>query len=123
VEVKQIIAEVAARHGVRIDEDDPAFCIVTLNQLMLEESARAVVADIRKATREFEEAGERLQARLGTVLAGSQKQLVVSLQRELDRSARNPSSRWKRLRRWLTAGVLSILVAFTLGVVIGVIFG
>jgi len=122
LETKQLIAEVAARNGIRIDEDDPAFCIVTLNQLMLEESARTVVADIRKATRDFEQAVDRLQARLGTVLGQSQKNLVASLHRELNKDWITPRLDQRQFQRRIMVGLLSIVIAFVLGVVMGVIF-
>ena len=122
METKQLIAEVAARNGIRIDEDDPAFCIVTLNQLMLEESARTVVADIRKATRDFEQAVDRLQARLGTVLGQSQKNLVASLHRELNKDWITPRLDQRQFQRRIMVGLLSIVIAFVLGVVMGVIF-
>jgi hypothetical protein len=33
----KMIAEIAARHGVRLDKDDPAFLLVDLNMMALEE--------------------------------------------------------------------------------------
>ena len=55
-DVKRLIAEVAARNGIRIDPEDPAFCLVTLNQLVLEEAADKFVEEIRTATGEFQSA-------------------------------------------------------------------
>lgn len=47
-----MIAEIAARHGVRLDPDDPAFLLVELNQMAFEEKetelkAQAVEAENR----------------------------------------------------------------------------
>jgi len=40
LDVKRLIAEVAARNGIRIDPDDPAFCLVTLKQMVSEEAGQ-----------------------------------------------------------------------------------
>jgi len=122
VETKQLIAEVAARNGIRIDEEDPAFYIVTLNQLILEETARSLVAEMRNATREFEDAAEKLQVRLGAALAQSQKQLLASLQHDLKNGIRPQRLRLPRPPRWLIAALVSIVVAFMLGLVAAVVF-
>ena len=42
LDTKRLIAEVVARNGIRIDPDDPAFALVTLVQLVLEESSRQI---------------------------------------------------------------------------------
>ena len=34
---KRMIGEVAARHGIRLEEDDPAFLLVTLAELAMQE--------------------------------------------------------------------------------------
>lgn len=40
LDVKRLIAGVAARNGIRIDPDDPAFCLVTLKQMVSEEAGQ-----------------------------------------------------------------------------------
>jgi urease accessory protein UreH len=69
VDVEKLIGEVAARNGIRIEPDDPAFALVTLNQLVLEEAVRNLVNEIRAATSDFECAAERIQNRAGAMLA------------------------------------------------------
>lgn len=39
-DMKQMISEVAAENGIRIEPGDPLFALVTLNRLVLEESAQ-----------------------------------------------------------------------------------
>lgn len=58
MDVNRVIGEVAARHGVRLDPDDPALVLVTVAEIMLEEareeflrSARAVTAGLSQAER------------------------------------------------------------------------
>jgi hypothetical protein len=64
IDVDRLPAEAMKKHGVRLDPNDPAVVLVTLNRLVLEDAAKAVTADIRKATGEFEQAATRLQSRL-----------------------------------------------------------
>jgi hypothetical protein len=69
MDINRLMAEAIARHGVKLDMNDPAMVIVTLNRLMLEDTVHEVADEIRKAAREFEAAGERLQKGVGTALA------------------------------------------------------
>ena len=40
VDVKRIVGEMASRHGIRLDVNDPAISLVLLNRLVLEHSSR-----------------------------------------------------------------------------------
>lgn len=44
-----MIAEIAARHGVRLDPDDPAFLLVELNQMAFEEKEAELKAQANEA--------------------------------------------------------------------------
>jgi hypothetical protein len=61
------------KHGIRLDPDDPAVVLVTLNRLVLEDVANSVAADIGKATREFEAAAGRLQGKVGSAVGAAIK--------------------------------------------------
>jgi len=65
---KKIVAEVVARHGIKIDAKDPMMAVVTLNELALMQFTTPVVERIEDAERRFEKAAERLQERAGGVL-------------------------------------------------------
>lgn len=69
MDINRLLGEAVARHGVKIDENDPAMVIVTLNRLMLEATGREIADEIRQASREFEAAGERIQKGVGTAIA------------------------------------------------------
>jgi hypothetical protein len=47
IDPKYIIAEVAARHGVKIDADDPMMAIVSLNQLALMELMTPLIESMK----------------------------------------------------------------------------
>ena len=69
IDVERLLAEALTKHGIRLDPHDPAIVLVTLNRLVLEDAVECVAADIRKATREYEEAANRVQSRLGAAIA------------------------------------------------------
>ena len=69
IDVEKLLAEALTKHGIRLDPHDPAIVLVTLNRLVLEDPVECVAADIRKATREYEEAANRVQGRLGAAIA------------------------------------------------------
>ena len=123
LDVKRLISEVASRNGIRLDEDDPAFCLVTINQIVLEETAAKIVEDVRTATREFEQAAERLHRRSGVVIAEQIKDSLATL-RPLsvpDRAKVSVAIPSDRIR-WFAVGLLSGLVMFVAGILVGISF-
>ena len=42
-DVNALIGEVAARHGITLRPDDPAFALVTVNQLVLEQTMTELI--------------------------------------------------------------------------------
>lgn len=85
VDVKRLIAEVAARDGIRVEPGDPAFALVTLNQLVLENAAEQIREQIRAGVAEFTEAVRKAEARAGKTLAEEAKEAVAEIRRELER--------------------------------------
>jgi hypothetical protein len=100
--VNRLIAEAVARHGIRLDPDDPAVVVVTLSRLMLEEASERVAAEIRAASRELQDAAAKVEAGLGAALA-----------RELRRDQARGQQLW-----WVTQVTLGLLIMF-FGVLVG----
>lgn len=129
---KRLVGEVASRFGVRLDESDPAFVIVQLNQLALEESTQELIACVAVERREFEGAAQKFQNQAGRYVAQEFKDGAAVLRRELERdiaaarlraaelveSVHRAHTR-STLIRWLCAGILSGLGLFGLGVWVG----
>ena len=40
VDVERLLAEALTKHGIRLDPNDPAVVLVTLNRLVLEDAAK-----------------------------------------------------------------------------------
>ncbi len=96
IDIKRLIAEVAARDGIRVEPGDPAFALVTLNQLMLEDAAEQIREHIRAGVAEFTEAVRKTEARAGRLLAEEVKDAAAELRRELEQDIENRAS--KRIR-------------------------
>lgn len=80
-DVKTLIGEVAARHGITLRSDDPAFALVTVNQLVLEQTMLDLIQRTQEMTAEFDRAGDRLQERAGRVLAGELRKAGAEIRR------------------------------------------
>ena len=131
VDTKHLIAEVAARNGIRLDSDDPAFCLVTLNELVLEGTARRVVENLQAVSRDFERTAEQIQVRAGSMLAREIRGAMADARSEFvdnvdDASARSMEklTRLHQFHRkfaihWIVVGVIAALALFGLGVLLG----
>ena len=132
VDVKKLTAQVAARHGLLIREDDPAMALVTMNEIVLEQVLEKAQVGLRDMLSEAEEGQKRSQqesavwvqeeiGRAGGALRAQllrdidvgrlqAKELVVQLAHLYSRSA---------VRRWVALGIVSGLVLFLIGVGLG----
>jgi len=113
---KRVIGEVAARHGVRLDEDDPALVLVTLTELMLEQARADFEATAQRATAELLEAAERVQYLAGIASAKAAK--ATAHQEDGSTALRSATEQGMRLP-WYLAGVISALALFLAGIWMG----
>jgi cytochrome c-type biogenesis protein CcmH/NrfG len=133
LDTKRLIAEVAARNGIRVDPDDPAFALVTLVQLVLEESSRQISDDVRASIAEFERSVQKVETRAGRILAERVKEAAtefnVHLQQQLEQSRPNTAvaatpireaRRRARSYRSIAIGAVAAIAVFMVGVWIGI---
>jgi len=133
LDFKRIIAEVAARHGMLVSQDDPAMLLVTMNEVVLqqvfanieartEEIVAGLEAGLRSAQREALGSIEKEARKAGIAVreeiqkdidAGRlhARELIVELNRAYSRSA---------VRRWVAVGVIAASGLMALGVGLGV---
>jgi CHASE3 domain sensor protein len=131
IDTKRLISEVAIRNGFRIDERDPAFCVVTLSELVLEEAAKRIADDIRLAAGEFERAAEKVQARAGTVLAQQINEILVAARLRLDAEVQAAATQsrnkvmslhqfqMKFAAHWITVGLAASAIVLGIGILVG----
>ena len=108
IDTERLLTEVLRKHGIRLDPDDPAVVLITLNRLVLEDVAKSVAADIGKVTREFEAAAGRLQGKVGSAVGAAIKAST--------RSATAPVwNRWAYLAIGLGSGGGLFLAGMVIG--------
>jgi len=132
LDTKAMIAKVAERHGILLRPDDPAFAIVTLNELVLEAKAAALIQQIDNSIREFSAAADRIQVRTGATIAEEIRTAIDSVRnglradletggykaRALVMEVHRAHSR-RNLIRWFSAGLLAALALLLCGALLG----
>src|SRR5689334_5911117 len=108
---KELVAKVAERHGIRIDEEDPAVYVLSLNEGALAQAADTMVQRIQGAGQDFEKAFERVQERAGQLFAQQIKQRNVG-------SARTDSN--KLGIEWIAVWILTAFLIFVSGIIVGI---
>lgn len=132
IDVKRLAAEVAVQHGIRLDSDDPIMAVVTLNQLVFDQSVSVVVDRVKSAVRELEQAADKVQARAGIVLAQEVRDCVASLRREMLKDMQGASTRRHAesdalgellsimyVRKWFAVALVFAVGLFSAGVWLG----
>lgn len=128
LEINRLIAEVKEKDDVRILPGDPAFALVTLNQLTLEDLARRLDEGVRAGIAEFTDTVQKTEARAGRMLAQQVREAAVLVRSELRqdvesaqltvthmiRQLEQSHRRAEFIRRGL-ALVVAVIVAFSIG--------
>jgi hypothetical protein len=135
IDVHRLIGEVAARDGIRVEPGDPAFALVTLNQLVLEDAVTEIGQHIRAGIAEFTEAVHKTEGRAGRILAEEVKAAAAELRLELQRDIESARVEAKELvcevhrangkaamRRWGAVGFISAAAVFGCGLWVGVTY-
>jgi hypothetical protein len=134
LDFKRITAEVAARHGMLVSQDDPAMLLVTMNEVVLqqvfgsieartEEIVAGIDAGLRSAQREALGSVER-EARKAGIAVREEIQKDIDAGRLYARELiieLNHSYRRSSVRRWLAMGLVAASGILVLGVGLGVL--
>jgi hypothetical protein len=131
-DVKQLVAAVRARNGIRVEPDDPIFALVTINELVLEQVARRVSDEITTRLLAFNAGMDRTERRAGSMLAQDVKaagaQMRAELQKDIDAAGMKAAylvykvaQAHKRpiLIRWITVGLSSAVILLVFGFYVG----
>jgi hypothetical protein len=111
MDVKRIIAEVAAQNGIRVEADDPVFALVTINKLVLEDAlqrvaesmaGRTLAEDVRKAAEQIRRGIESDISAAGT----RAREIVEQV---------NAANRRPLMIRWFVMGLFTAAGFFCLG--------
>ena len=128
----RLVTEMATRHGIRLNDDDPALAMVGLNQLALEETVRDVCDQLGTRIAEFEASAQKLETRAGTVLAQQVRESAAEIRREIQRDIHAAGLRSRELLnriheahrrpavlRWTAVGILIAFFLFCCGIWVG----
>lgn len=125
---KRIIAEVAARHGIKLDAKDPMMAVVTLNELALMQFMTPMVERIEAAGGQFEESYIRTQRRAGKAISEEAREAVSVLRAEIQSDIEGARLNARELVlevhqankhgimvRWVAVSLICALILFVLG--------
>ncbi len=129
---QRLIAEVAARHNVLLDPDDPAIALVTMNQLILDDAMDTMHGQIRATIAEFHASMQKAEGRAGSMLAQEVKESAAQMQRGLHDDIHtaglkaceivnlvNEAHRRPALIRWSAVGLVAGALLFGGGLWLG----
>ena len=128
----RIIAEVAARNGIRIEEKDPIFAVVTATQIGLEEAVCEVEGDLRTIITQFEANVRTVERHAGQFLAKEVKQCAAEMRAELRKDGESAGLKARDLVKqvheahqrpamvmWASIGLLCAIALFCSGIWFG----
>lgn len=132
IDVQRLIGAVAARHGVLLKPDDAAFALVTMNQLILEETMGELLEAVEHTLTGFDAAAARVQTRAGSLLADEVKEAVAAIRQELESDIASAGKQAREFvvevhqahsraarEKWLALGAACGLFLFVAGVFVG----
>ena len=130
LDIQRLIGEVAAKNGIRLEPNDPAFALVTLNQLVLEETVARLTENVSSMLTQFSDSLSKAERRAGAVLAQDLKIAITKMRDHLtvepqtqSRKMLPPPTLLKAVAayRWAALGLLASMLIFGIGIAIGTI--
>ena len=132
IDVKQVIGEVAAKHGVLVEENDPLMVALTANGLVLEALAKELLAELQRVSSRLECVGVNLPEEARSALKVAAEHAVTTVRQglELDIEGAGLKARaivdavYRAQSRvamwmWISIGLLAGTTLFGVGVVLG----
>jgi hypothetical protein len=126
---QRVIAEVAARNGIRIESNDPIFAVVTIMQLALEESVGALHEKLQASSAECTARVQMIECEARKRLVQDVKECAAAIRGELQADIISANRQTRKLVTevkeayerptitiWGSVGVLCALALFLSGV-------
>ena len=131
-DMKQMISEVFAENGIRIEPGDPLFALVTMNRMVFEESAQRYYESNQQLIAEFNESMKKAEMRAGSMLAKMVKESAEKMREGLQGDIHiaglkareyvhevNEAHRRPVIVRWVSVGLVAAGAIFASGVWLG----
>lgn len=93
IDVKRIVGEVAARHGVLVEENDPLMVALSANGVILEALARELLDELRAVSARLEDVTMELPDEMSAALKQAAEYAAGSVRRGLEQDIEEPASR------------------------------
>ena len=132
LDVKKIVGEIAARHGVLIDENDPLMVALTANGIVLDALAQQLLAEVRAVAERLGSASASLPAETRAALAQAAAESAQAARQGMASDIEGASLKARAIVDavyraqprvamwiWLTVGMLTAASIFTAGFVAG----
>jgi hypothetical protein len=134
LDLKRVTAEVAARHGMLVSQDDPAMLLVTMNEVVLQQVVGSIELRVREIVTGIEGGLLAAQHEATGVIGREARKAAVAMREEIQKDidagrlqARelivelNRAYSRSAVRRWVAAGVIIAGCVLLLGVGLGVL--
>lgn len=120
VDVQEIIAEVAKRHGIMFGPNDPVFALITLNEMVVKKTMEVAMAPIAATMDRYGASTQRAAIRAAQMFGEQAREVIQELHLALQNGmagARMESDRSQRIWVYvaLSLAVLLCAVSFWLG--------
>ncbi len=133
LDVNHLIGEVVAKNGIRLEPDDPAFALVTLNQLVLEETVNRLNEHVSALLEQFSASLSKVEQRAGALLAQQVNSSRTELRTEVKSLVEVASQRTREqvpelshtasrsfIYKWMAVGGLSGMLLLISGIAFGI---
>ena len=131
-DIKRMISEVAAENGIHVEPGDPLFALVTMNRMVLGESAKTYYDYNQTLIEEFMESMKRAEVRAGSMLAQMVKESAEKMREGLQGDIHiaglkareyvhlvNEAHTRPAIIRWVSVGLVAAAAIFASGVWFG----
>jgi uncharacterized Ntn-hydrolase superfamily protein len=130
-DVNALIAEVAARHGLFLKGNDAAFALVTMNQIVLEQTLKTAANEVDIRVRQLDSSIQKIERLAAKVLAQEVKTASETARQDVRSEV---DTAVKKLRqavlevagvsqrvsaRWMSLGLTAALMIFLCGFIAG----
>jgi hypothetical protein len=132
IDIKRVIGEVAAKHGVLVEDNDPLMVALTANGVVLQALARELLAELQSVSTRLETVSLSLPDEASAALKEAAEQAATSVRRglELDIEGAGLKARaivdavYRAQSRvamwmWIAAGLTTGTAIFGAGILVG----
>ena len=132
MDIEDLSAKAFARCGIRLEPNDPAFVLVAVNQIILENTFTQVSSNLDAKMAAFSESMREIERRAGKALAQQVQACAVEVHQAIQKDMKeanwrarelvlqvNRSNTRPALIRWIVIGALLAALMFVCGICFG----